>query len=275
MNIKTSDSNILNISEKILALKSAMPPKEIKQLDTHSSQQSEQALQNWREELINLFAFSFTNKDTTNKSEVKNWGEETINLLIKLDFSLDNAIKVIKYYRIIVGEIIKKEAEKLKLSLSDYHDIIFKFTSVIDFAIHWLSVTYTRFYTNRINAAETSVLELSIPVIKIFDAIGILPLIGDIDTNRAQELMDQALSKGANLSLEYLIIDLSGVPIIDTMVADRIFKVIDSLKLLGIKPILTGIRPEIAQTMVQLGIDFGYVMTYSSLQNALVAIKKF
>jgi rsbT co-antagonist protein RsbR len=87
--------------------------------------------------------------------------------------------------------------------------------------------------------------------------------------------LDQALSKGANLTLEYLIIDLSGVPIIDTMVADRIFKVIDSLKLLGIKPILTGIRPEIAQTMVQLDIDFGSVMTYSNLQNALVDIKKF
>jgi rsbT co-antagonist protein RsbR len=87
--------------------------------------------------------------------------------------------------------------------------------------------------------------------------------------------MGQALSKGANLSLEYLIIDLSGVPIIDTMVADRIFKVIDSLTLLGIKPILTGIRPEIAQTMVQLGIDFSSVRTYSSLQNALVDIKKF
>jgi rsbT co-antagonist protein RsbR len=59
------------------------------------------------------------------------------------------------------------------------------------------------------------------------------------------------------------------------MVADRIFKVMDSLNLLGIKPILTGIRPEIAQTMVQLGIDFGSVITYSSLQNALVDIKKF
>ncbi|PWW26838.1 hypothetical protein DFO73_1091, partial [Cytobacillus oceanisediminis] len=92
MSIKTNDSNILNISERILALKGAMPPKEIVKLDTHSSQQSDQALLIWREELIDLFAYSFTNKDATNKSEVENWGEETINLLIKIDFSLDNAI---------------------------------------------------------------------------------------------------------------------------------------------------------------------------------------
>ncbi|MBU8768686.1 STAS domain-containing protein [Cytobacillus oceanisediminis] len=275
MDTKTMDTNILNISERILALKSAVLPKEIEQLDTHSSPQSEQVLQNWREELIDLFAYSFTNIDTENKSDVENWGEETLNLLIKIDFSLDKAIKVIRYYRIIVGEIIKNEAEKLELSLSDYHDLIFKFTSIIDFAIHWLSITYTRFYTNRINAAETSVLELSIPVIKILDGIGILPLIGDIDTKRAQELMEQALLKGASLSLEYLLIDLSGVPIIDTMVADRIFKVVDSLKLIGIKPILTGIRPEIAQTMVQLGINFSSILTYSNFQDALVNIRKF
>jgi rsbT co-antagonist protein RsbR len=270
---KVNNFKILNISECILGLKNTASPREIAELDQHKSQQSEKVLQSWRDELIDLFAYSFTNKDTTNKSEVESWGEETINLLIKIDFSLDNAINVIKHYRTVVGDIIKNQAEELELSISDYHDIIFKFTSVIDFAIHWLSVTYTRFYTNRINAAETSVMELSIPVIKIYKGIGVLPLIGDVDTKRAQELMDQALTKGADLSLDYLLIDLSGVPIIDTMVADRIFKVIDSLKLVGIKPMLTGIRPEIAQTMVQLGIDFNSVSTFSNLQTALSTIK--
>jgi rsbT co-antagonist protein RsbR len=266
-------SKIMNISESILALKNIPAATEITNTNKYNSKQSEEVLQSWREELIELFAFSFTNKDTTNESDVESWGEETINSLIKIDFSLDNAINVIKHYRTVVGEIIKKEAEEIGLSLSEYHDIIFKFTSVIDFAIHWLSVTYTRFYTNRINAAETSVLELSIPVIKIQNGIGVLPLIGDVDTKRAQELMDQALSKSAQHSLEYLLIDLSGVPIIDTMVADRIFKVIASLRLIGVKPMLTGIRPEIAQTMVQLGIDFSTISTFANLQIALSTIK--
>ncbi|KQU57712.1 hypothetical protein ASG66_18385 [Bacillus sp. Leaf406] len=269
MNTKSSHSNLINISENILILKNLEPPEEFHQLDKYKSQQSERILKSWRDELIDLFAYSFTNTETDNHSDVKTWGEETINNLIKIGFSLENAISVIKHYRTVVGDIIKKEAKNLSLSLCDYHDIIFKFTSVIDFAIHWLSVTYTRFYTNRINAAETSVLELSIPVIKIKDGLGILPLIGDIDTRRAQELMDKALSKSSQLSLEYLIIDLSGVPIVDTMVADRIFKVVDSLRLLGIKPMLTGIRPEIAQTMVQLGINFNTISTFANLQTAL------
>ncbi|MDP4164913.1 MAG: STAS domain-containing protein, partial [Bacillota bacterium] len=92
---------------------------------------------------------------------------------------------------------------------------------------------------------------------------------GDLDTKRAQQLMDRALEQGTNYNLTYMIIDLSGVPIIDTMVADQLFKVISSLKLVGIETCLTGIRPEIAQTMVNLGIDFKSILTFSSLHQAL------
>jgi rsbT co-antagonist protein RsbR len=121
------------------------------------------------------------------------------------------------------------------------------------------------------SAAEANALELSIPIIRVKEDIGVLPLIGDLDTRRAQELMNKALREGTKFNLSYFIIDLSGVPIIDTMVADQIFKVIDALMLTGIKSILTGIRPEIAQTIVHLGIDLNQkgITIFSSLHQAL------
>ncbi|WP_455931568.1 STAS domain-containing protein, partial [Priestia aryabhattai] len=80
--------------------------------------------------------------------------------------------------------------------------------------------------------------------------------------------MEETLKSANRLQLHRLIVDLSGVYIIDTMVADRIFKVIDSLKLLGVETVLTGIRPEVAQTVISIGIDFSSLTIKSSLQKA-------
>ncbi|MGB8268087.1 MAG: STAS domain-containing protein, partial [Priestia megaterium] len=117
--------------------------------------------------------------------------------------------------------------------------------------------------------AQSAFLELSVPVVPLAKGMAILPLIGNIDTERANYLMEETLKSVNRLQLQRLILDLSGVYIIDTMVADRIFKVIDSLKLLGVETILTGIRPEVAQTIVSIGIDFSSLTIKSSLQKAI------
>lgn len=104
---------------------------------------------------------------------------------------------------------------------------------------------------------------------------GILPLVGDLDTTRAQILMENALAKGSEYQLNWLIIDLSAVPIIDTMVADQLFKVIAGLQLIGISVVLSGIRSEIAQTMVNLGITINHVKTFASLHQAVSYTNSF
>jgi len=111
--------------------------------------------------------------------------------------------------------------------------------------------------------------ELSIPVVRITKEIGVIPLVGEIDTHRAQILLENALKQGDAYKLRWLIIDLSAVPIIDTMVADQLFKVITALKLIGIDGVLSGIRPEISLTMVQLGIKSNDIVTFNSLYGAL------
>lgn len=145
---------------------------------------------------------------------------------------------------------------------------------MVDRAVHWLSISYSKSYYARFHAAESAALELSVPVIKVTDTIGILPLVGDIDTKRAHELMDKALIKGSDLALDHIILDLSGAPIIDTMVANRIFKVIDALGLSGISATLTGIRPEIAHTMINLGINLSNIPIYLSLHIAMKELQK-
>ncbi|MFC3884136.1 STAS domain-containing protein [Bacillus songklensis] len=116
------------------------------------------------------------------------------------------------------------------------------------------------------------ILELSTPIIPVTSKVGILPLVGDIDTYRARIIRETTLTRSNKLKLEYLIIDLSGVPYMDTMVANELFQINKALSLLGISTVITGISPTIAQTTIQLGLDFRNISTYSSLQQALPII---
>ena len=111
-----------------------------------------------------------------------------------------------------------------------------------------------------------ALLELSTPVIPIFDHILVVPLIGTIDTQRGKQVMDNLLDGIIANKAEVVLIDISGVPIVDTQVAHHIIKTVQAARLLGARCILVGIRPEFAQTIVKLGIDFNDIVTKNSLQ---------
>ncbi|MDM5201240.1 STAS domain-containing protein [Fictibacillus enclensis] len=113
------------------------------------------------------------------------------------------------------------------------------------------------------------VAQLGVPIIPINEKIGVLPLIGDIDSIRMNVIQEQTLTKALSLELTYLIIDLSGVYTLDSNVAEELFTVIEQLSLVGIRAIITGIRPEIAMTSIQLGLDFSKIIKFGNLQMAL------
>lgn len=150
---------------------------------------------------------------------------------------------------------------------------ILKWAATINRAFDELTVEFSKLYNKLMNtklSAQSSLIdELSSPVIKINTDIGILPLVGDIDTLRAKKIFEYVPVKCTEINISSLYIDLSGVSIIDTMVAHQIYQLTQILNLLGINSTITGIRPEIAQTAILLGLDFSKISTYSSLQQAL------
>ncbi|MCP3763870.1 STAS domain-containing protein [Domibacillus sp. A3M-37] len=275
MSLYLNDHYVDDISNKILSLRDQLI-NEKANLDSNPVYANiEKYLKSWRENLVEIYAYSISRDMDVTFSILREWGNEAVDTLVNLNMPLDIALDEVRDYRNLIGLIIKDEAVKYDLSFDQFYEILSRFDAVVDRAVHWLSISYTRKFLTRINAAEAVALELSIPVIKVNETVGVLPLIGDIDTKRAQELMDKALTKSSELSLEYIVIDLSGVPIIDTMVADRIFKVINGLSLLGVKTLLAGIRPEIAQTMINLGVNVNTsdIRVYSSLQKALKSLR--
>lgn len=111
--------------------------------------------------------------------------------------------------------------------------------------------------------------EISTPVIRVWDGILALPIIGTLDSSRTQVVMENLLSQIVATGSSIAILDISGVPAVDSLVAQHLIKTVSATRLMGAECIISGIRPEIAQTVVHLGIDLSGIVTKSSLASAL------
>jgi rsbT co-antagonist protein RsbR len=191
------------------------------------------------------------------------------NVLVERELPLNLVLEEISYYRDIIGEIILVELDKQDSSIKEFYSVISHFNAIIDCAVQYTSKSYLDDYKYNIKYAQYAIDELSVPIVRMTETAGILPLVGDLDTKRAQILIENALTKGSEYHLVWLIMDLSAVPVIDTMVADQLFKIIRGLELIGVNVVLSGIRSEIAQTMVSLGIKIDHVKTFASLHQAV------
>jgi rsbT co-antagonist protein RsbR len=126
-----------------------------------------------------------------------------------------------------------------------------------------------------IRRQQEEMLELSTPVVKLWDGVLALPMIGTLDSTRTQLVMESLLQRIVDTGSEIAIIDITGVPTVDTLVAQHLLKTVTAIRLMGADCILSGIRPQIAQTIVHLGIDLEGIVSKATLADALaVALKR-
>lgn len=121
----------------------------------------------------------------------------------------------------------------------------------------------------RQSTLEETIAQLAAPVVPLFEGVLLMPLVGTIDSRRAQHVMEHLLSSIAEQMADVVIIDITGVPMVDTAVANYLLQTIRAARLLGAQVIITGIRAAIAQTMINLGIDLGDVRTRSTLREGI------
>ena len=120
-----------------------------------------------------------------------------------------------------------------------------------------------------IKRQQMEMFELSTPVVKLWDGVIALPLIGTLDSGRAQVVMENLLQSIVDSGSNIAILDITGVPTVDTLVAQNLLKTVAAARLMGAQCVISGIRPQIAQTMVHLGVEFGDVVTKATLADAL------
>jgi rsbT co-antagonist protein RsbR len=114
-----------------------------------------------------------------------------------------------------------------------------------------------------------SMMELSTPVIRLWEGIIAVPLVGTLDSARTQLVMEKLLETLVATGAEHAVLDITGVPTVDTEVAQHLLKTVSAVRLLGAECIISGIRPQVAQTIVALGIEFGDIATKATLADAL------
>ncbi|MGW1232450.1 STAS domain-containing protein [Streptomyces californicus] len=128
---------------------------------------------------------------------------------------------------------------------------------------------YTRTREQIISSQASQLMELSTPVVKLWDGVIAVPLVGTLDSARTQVVMEKLLQALVDTGSEQAIIDITGVPAVDTQVAQHLLKTVVAARLMGAECTISGIRPQIAQTIVALGIEFGDIVTKASLADAL------
>ncbi|MCY7785724.1 RsbT co-antagonist protein RsbRA [Bacillus inaquosorum] len=128
---------------------------------------------------------------------------------------------------------------------------------------------YSISWEKTVSLQKIALQELSAPLIPVFENITVMPLVGTIDTERAKRIMENLLNGVVKHRSQVVLIDITGVPVVDTMVAHHIIQASEAVRLVGAKCLLAGIRPEIAQTIVNLGIDLSQVITKNTLQKGI------
>ena len=135
--------------------------------------------------------------------------------------------------------------------------------------------TYQKAREDVIRRQQEELLELSTPVVKLWEGVLALPMIGTLDSARTQMVMESLLQRIVETGSEIAIIDITGVPTVDTLVAQHLLKTVTAIRLMGADCIISGVRPQIAQTIVHLGVDLQGVITKASLADALsLALKR-
>ncbi|MDF1511284.1 RsbT co-antagonist protein RsbRA [Robertmurraya sp. DFI.2.37] len=188
--------------------------------------------------------------------------------VVKLGWPLSFVTEGIQVFASIVFEGIKEEKlvgkeDEMKL----FYDIDRWTNPMTNEVVNIYSTTWER----TVSLQKIALQELSAPLIPVFDGISVMPLIGAIDTERAKQIMENLLNGVVKHRSEVVLIDITGVPVVDTMVAHHIIQAADAVRLVGARCMLVGIRPEIAQTIVNLGIDLNQITTKNTLKKGMEA----
>lgn len=191
--------------------------------------------------------------------------ERFIGRLLEIGLPLSYLTRGLQTFRNLVLDLCFEQMEHSESIHKFYTDI----DRWYDPIINRLVSTSVKTWEDTVSSQRTALKELSAPLIPVFEGISVMPLIGAIDTERAKLIMENLLDGVIEHSAQVVLIDITGVPIVDTMVAHHIIQAAEAVRLIGAKCILVGIRPEIAQTIITLGIDLSDFLTKSTLKKGM------
>ena len=205
-------------------------------------------------------------------SDVRAFLDDLSKRRVLAGFSSDETATFIFSLKRSLFDALKQEFSGDAMQLAES---IWQVTVLLDKLGLYTIKSYQKTREDVINRQQQELLELSTPVVKIWDGILALPMIGTLDSARTQVVMESLLQRIVETESQIAIIDITGVPTVDTLVAQHLLKTVTAIRLMGADCIISGVRPQIAQTIVHLGVDLQGVTTKANLADALaLALKR-
>ncbi|WP_226670889.1 STAS domain-containing protein [Metabacillus litoralis] len=226
----------------------------------------------YRAKLIGYFGEALYEDLDMITDKVTTWAIRAAEIAINDHISLSSTLRGVYTYRTVIWDVFTEEVDKREFAPITMLDVTKIIDPLLDLVGNIIGEEFEKHNHKLMQVAYTALEELSVPVVPIVEGVSVVPLVGGIDTHRAKLIMDVTLHETVKSQLTDLIFDVSGVPIIDTMVANQLFQIVQALRLTGVDVMVTGIRPEIAQTIVSLGLDFEGIKTQANLKQALTEL---
>lgn len=227
--------------------------------------------QDLREESKRFLEFFVSALETTKDSSSSAWKpikemlSEISKSRAKLGFSpSETATFIFSMKQPLFGLIQERNERDMKKTTNELWDM----TVLIDQLGLYTTEEYYKTREEIILRQQQNMLELSTPVVQLWENVLALPIIGTLDSGRTQVVMETLLQRIVETSAKIAIIDITGVPTVDTLVAQHLMKTVSAARLMGADCIVSGIRPQIAQTIVHLGVDLNDIVTKATLADA-------
>ncbi|MBC1398938.1 RsbT co-antagonist protein RsbRA [Listeria fleischmannii] len=216
-------------------------------------------------EFIDLIISNVTEAGITFNEKLDDFAEKVVLLGWPVHFVTSG----LRIFGLLVYKAIRNEAFFVKKEEEAENDAYYRFESWLSSMYNKIVTAYADTWEKTVSIQKLALQELSAPLLPIFDHISVMPLIGTIDTERARQIMENLLMGVVKHRSEVVLIDITGVPVVDTMVAHHIIQASEAVRLVGCQPMLVGIRPEIAQTIVNLGIELDKIITTNTLKKGM------
>ncbi|MDQ0415042.1 RsbT co-antagonist protein RsbRA [Mesobacillus stamsii] len=215
-------------------------------------------------EFIDLIISNFKGSSKEYKEKLTDFAEK----VVRLGWPLTFVTKGLHTFNSIVFEAMQKD----EIIIPDNQmDFVIEFDRWAAPMSNEIVSIYSSTWERTVSLQKMALQELSAPLIPVFEGITVMPLVGTIDTDRAKQIMENLLKGAVKHRSEVVLIDITGVPVVDTMVAHHIIQAAEAVRLIGAKCMLVGIRPEIAQTIVNLGINLNQFTTKNNLKRGIEA----
>lgn len=223
---------------------------------------SEKVIDNTVREFGELVVFSLTESEEVYRVKLNDFSVK----IVRYGWSVTFVLKALTNFTHVLYDKMNEDGYLNEQNIISYTEIM---TNWITPLTHSIVEAYSNVWDRTVHLQKMALQELSASLIPMFDKISVMPLVGTIDTERAKLIMENLLHGVVKHRAEVVLLDITGVPVVDTMVAHHIIQAADAVRLVGAKCMLVGIRPEIAQTIVALGINLNDFTTTSTMQRGV------